>query len=163
MILYRRQWRGLKNIISVVVKFSWGLSLVHMCAEISWSSFLIGQEQLTCYSNAAKVERGSPITSGKRRERSDKRETYRKKKRGRSSRKGRALKCPHTKRQKLSKEPQWGQSTGSSLLTCHLPYSGYIFAKWYFRLLRSIAMDCWKLTPAAEGHIQLRHYCLRGE
>lgn len=70
---------------------------MHMCAEISWSSFLIGQEQLTCYSNAAKVERGSPITGGKRRERSDKRETYRKKKRGRNSRKGRALKCPYTK------------------------------------------------------------------
>lgn len=40
---------------------------MHMCAEISWSSFLIGPEQLTYNSNAAKVERGSPITGGKRR------------------------------------------------------------------------------------------------
>lgn len=48
---------------------------MHMCAEISWSSFLIGQEQLTCYSNAAKVESGSPITGGKRRGQTKERHT----------------------------------------------------------------------------------------
>lgn len=48
---------------------------MHMCAEISWSSFLIGQEQLTCNSNAAKVERGSPITGGKRRGQTKERHT----------------------------------------------------------------------------------------
>lgn len=48
---------------------------MHMCAEISWPSFLIGQEQLTCNSNAATVERGSPITGGEGRGQTKERHT----------------------------------------------------------------------------------------
>lgn len=48
---------------------------MHMCAEIFWSSYLIGQEQITYNSSAAKVERGSPITGGKRRGQTKERHT----------------------------------------------------------------------------------------
>lgn len=48
---------------------------MHMCVEIPWSSFLIGHEQLTCNSNAAKVEKGYPITGGERRGQTKERQT----------------------------------------------------------------------------------------